>query len=356
MAVESYALARAGAAFFAAAGAAAGCAPGERGLQPGDSSGAEPTTEAEEPVLDTGDGDTGGGADSADSGPDAEDTEPVEAPLAAPCDSWGADLEIGRVNDASLAELSGLAVSRANPNVLWTHEDHLGEPAVFAVDILGHVLGKVTLVGVENADWEDVDVGPCGDLDCIYVGETGDNDKDRTSHAIYRFPEPEVELEERLELEVEPEVFAYDWPDENHDVEAVAITREGVPVLFTKHYEGAVSKVYTFPVMREGMVTTLEQIGVVSTGLTEDEGGSAAATGADLWPDDSRVVLRTYGHLWEFLLPGTTIRSISGATRTALPIGDEVHGESVAYDPHRGGVWHVAEAVNAPVFYLGCAD
>jgi hypothetical protein len=359
IAVASYARAGAAAGFLAAAGglaAAAGCASEERGLQPADTGAPAPTTTEEEPVLDTGDQDTGGEGDSGDTALDTDDSGPVEVPWAAPCDAWGPDLEIGRVNDPSLDELSGLAVSRANPNVLWTHEDHLGEPAVYAMDILGHVLGKVTLEGVENADWEDIAIGPCGEIDCIYVGETGDNDKDRTRHAVYRFPEPTVDLAEGIDERVEPDVLAYDWPEGNHDVEALAVTRGGVPVLLTKHYEGAVSQVFTFPELREGEVTTLEFIGVVSTGLTEDETGTAAATGADLWPDDSRLVVRTYGHLFEYALPPAGIRGVADAVRTTLPIGDEGHGEAIAYDPHRGGTWHVAEGVGPAVFYMGCAD
>lgn len=289
---------------------------------------------------------------SEDSSPDSTD---ATAPPVPACAAYGPSAQLGTVVDETLNEISGIAVSRRNPEVLWVHEDHGGLNEIYALDHTGASLGKVVLEGVENNDWEDLAVGVCGDSTCVYVGETGDNDFDRTFHAVYRFPEPEVPLTGGLELAVIPETFAYTWPDGGfHDAEALAVLADGTPVIFTKEFSLETSTAHRFPVLDSAQTVVLIEGATFSTGESGD-GGGAATTAADLWPDDSHLLLRTYAHIWDFSTGGS-LDSLADAPRAEWHTGSERQGEAMAFDPPARGFWTVGEGVSSPLWFTGCGD
>src|SRR5437773_9366911 len=98
----------------------------------------------------------------------------------------------GIVDIAGLSEASGVAASRNNANVLWTHNDS-GHPAeVFALDTQGRLLGTYTIPG--NTDNEDIAIGPgpITNVSYLYVADIGDNAATRANIKIYQIPEPAV--------------------------------------------------------------------------------------------------------------------------------------------------------------------
>src|SRR6266581_5217875 len=57
-------------------------------------------------------------------------------------------------NSVGLSEASGLAASRNNVGVLWTHNDKGDSNRIFALDVSGRKLGVYTLTGGVNEDYE----------------------------------------------------------------------------------------------------------------------------------------------------------------------------------------------------------
>jgi hypothetical protein len=87
----------------------------------------------------------------------------------------------------TLPEASGLALSRRDPNVLWSLNDS-GAPTVVALSPSGELLGRVRIAGANVNDWEDVSVGPCGDESCLYIADTGNGGgTQRNDVVVYRF-------------------------------------------------------------------------------------------------------------------------------------------------------------------------
>jgi hypothetical protein len=84
----------------------------------------------------------------------------------------------GTINSAALTEVSGLAVCRNNPHVLWLHNDSGDRARIFAVNTAGRLPGIYTLPGVTAIDCEDIAIGPGPGkgTSYIYVGDIGDND------------------------------------------------------------------------------------------------------------------------------------------------------------------------------------
>lgn len=302
-------------------------------------------------------GDSAAPAESETAGDTAgiEEDEPPETITPPPCDSYGSPEKTGVVADANLNEISGVAFSWRNPGVLWVMEDHAGANAVFAIDAAGNPLGQIVLDGVTNHDWEDLAVGPCGEASCLFVGDIGDNDHDRTEHAILRIEEPEVLLSGGLDLTVTPTSFPFLYPDGFWDSESLAITPEGVPVLFTKEYDTEMSTAYTFGALVPDEVAILERRGRFETG-SSGEGGGAAATAADFWPDGSRLLLRTYGHVWEYTLTPGGLDEMSEAARQERFTGAEGQGEAIGYDSAGRAFTTLSEGLNPAVWRVGCED
>ena len=131
-----------------------------------------------------------------------------------------------------LRESSGLARSTAWPGILWTHNDSGNEPVVFATDTTGADLGRFTLLGAENRDWEDLALGPCPAGTCLYVAETGDNGEDNRTAAIYR----------RHGTAIPPgpdscggwSGCCFDIPDQPRDVEAIFVAPDSSVHLISK--------------------------------------------------------------------------------------------------------------------------
>src|SRR5690606_23728923 len=91
------------------------------------------------------------------------------------------------------SEASGLAWSRSNPGMVWTHNDSGHTNSLFLLNVAcGKIEAKFTIGGTINIDWEDMEIsiGPEEGESYIYISDTGDNNEKRSEYTIYRFKEP----------------------------------------------------------------------------------------------------------------------------------------------------------------------
>src|SRR4030095_7791087 len=70
-------------------------------------------------------------------------------------------LEVTGAVPDELKESSGLAISRTQPGVLWSHNDSGDGPNLSAIDGSGKLLGVFRGTGAMARDWEDIAAGPC---------------------------------------------------------------------------------------------------------------------------------------------------------------------------------------------------
>lgn len=98
---------------------------------------------------------------------------------------WLAGMADGRIDESS-----GVAVSRRDPNVLWTHNDGGAgkKPRLFSIDRAGQTLAVFSIGGTSPHDWEDIATDAAGHL---YLGDIGNNEAKRTTLAVYQFAEPD---------------------------------------------------------------------------------------------------------------------------------------------------------------------
>ncbi len=305
--------------------------------------------------VDTAPDETGDTAppDTAETG-DTTGTEPPPPP----CTTWAAPVEVGTLDDAERDEVSGVAASARHPGVLWLHVDHGGDAALYAVDATGGSLGALTLDGVENVDWEALAIGPCDAADpdggdCLWVADVGDNRLERDEVVLYRVPEPEVGAD-GLETTVTPDRFPLVYAEGPRNVEAMFLAPDGSPVLLTKQGSGD-SEVYVVDATEPDVPTAPRLVGAFPTRPEGVEEGGFV-TSADLWPDGTRLLVRTYERTWELDLGESGVEGIAEATPLDVPFAAVPHVEAIAYDPALRGYWQVPEAVNAGIVFVACLD
>jgi hypothetical protein len=246
----------------------------------------------------------------------------------------------GEVATTGASELSGLAISRSQAGVLWTHNDSGDVPRVFAVTSRGRVLAELAVPGAEARDWEDIAVGPgSGGRPALYLADIGDNAMERPSVTVYRVREPRVPAAAGGST-ARAGALALRYPDGAHDAEALLVSpTSGALFIVTKAYGGRAG-VYLAARPRLGSTTTLRRVGSVSLGSGD------AVTAGDVSADGGTIALRSY--LRALVWPRRRGESIAAALKRRPCVAradliDEGQGESLALTRDGGAFYTVPE-------------
>lgn len=220
---------------------------------------------------------------------------------------------VGPVMLPEVPESSGLAVSRRDSRLLWSHNDSGNDTILFALEADGTVRGRVR-VPVRTIDWEDLSAGACPPNDCLYIADIGDNRLRRQRVQIYRVREPAPGDAQT----VAPEVFNATYTDGSHNAEAMFVVGAEVFIVTRDR----IATIYEATLGSEQNVS-LRPIGQL---------GLAAVTDAETSRDGNFVVVRT-SH--EAVLYRTS-DLVRGGTNPYLRIPldglRESQGEGVALD------------------------
>lgn len=283
---------------------------------------------------------------------------PVAA-LAQPCPKLGVAEVAGLVQDAALTEISGMVASRAQPGVLWAHNDSGDTPTLYALATDGRALGRWHIPGAIARDWEDIAIAPCskdGDAWCLLIADIGNNCTCRDDLVIYEVPEPRVDLAgdmtsggdtaAALALRVRYP-YGDDAPPARPDAEALLADPQGALYIVTK--EAGRARVLHVPARHGDLAqVTLEHVGELEVSMI---------TAGDLSADGREVALREYGQVLRRVLPeGEPLASalLGDYERVVRP--REVQGESVAWAlPSSLGLWTASEGRRVPLHFTPCA-
>ena len=141
-----------------------------------------------------------------------------------------AGVEVGRISSDPIKEASGLASSRVNANVLYTHNDRGDDARIFAIRSDGKHVATLNLKSALHVDYEDIAVGPgpLTDTSYVYVGDIGNNlykDEPRDNIVIYRLPEPDIDadFDASRSINVDVDALTLAYPNDAHDAETLLI-------------------------------------------------------------------------------------------------------------------------------------
>jgi hypothetical protein len=269
---------------------------------------------------------------------------------APPCRAYDArPIETGHAPSV-VPELSGLAASLLHPGIYWAHNDSGHAPEIYAIRENGTLVARFAIHNAVTVDPEDIGVGPCTRHDartCIYLADTGDNLRSRSSVQVVRVVEPATLRSGPLIAETV--VFAY--PDGAHDAEALLVDpRTAQAYVITKSLV-SLGDVYRIDVRSGSHRGTAVRI----ASLAVPEGFDALVTAASVHPSGTRVLLRTYRGAWELRRPeARSLLDVLAATPTAVPTADQRQGEAITYTADGTGYLLGGEGDGSPLVRIRC--
>jgi hypothetical protein len=224
-----------------------------------------------------------------------------------------------------LREASGLAASVTTPQLFWSHNDS-AEPFVYGMDATGQLRARVRIAGASVTDWEALTTARCESGPCLFVGDIGDNNRERPGVTIYRVREPAAT--ETVSAEAVPIRATY--PQGPQDAEAMFIV-DGSLYIVTKG-DNVPVRLYRLPSIAGGGAQTLQLV----TSLTDAPADPALRiTDAAVSPDGRWIALRSNDAIFFY-----DTQSLVSGVKVAPRVFDvralqEPQGEGVAWvDDH----------------------
>lgn len=282
--------------------------------------------------------------------PQTVEAEPQPPPPLPACPEFDLGQNLGTVVSPEVLEASGMAISRKNPGILWTHNDSGDRARLLALRTNGEYVGELAIAGVTAVDFEDLGLGagPKPGEWYLYVGDIGDNYRVREHVVVYRVPEPELPAEGwPVHLTVPGKAIQVRYPSGPLDSETLMVDgARGDLYIVSKDAVGAVNTVYRLPAPHEdGEPVTAEPVATIHCGLT---------TAGDISPDGREVVIKTYdvGYLWR-RRPGEPLPHAFDSEPCRIPLQQEAQGEALAFAPDGSGYYTLGEGYTQPIYFFG---
>ena len=265
---------------------------------------------------------------------------------------------VGRLQNATIDEASGLARSQRYPDVFWVANDD-GPSVLYAIDGTGRDLGRVEIKDASNRDWEDLASFTLDGVPYLVAADIGDNDGVRKDVRLYIIEEPEAGDDK-----VKPEWrIEFTYPEGPRDAESIAVDVENERVLvLTKRDVPAL--LYALP-LQPGTKKRIdaERLGVVASLPQPSRSDLEFATRANTWhwqptsmdisDDGAQAIVLTYGGV--FLYPRAAgqdwLEALQQPPRVVSRSANR-QAESIAFDPAGDTVFITIEQRNAPLFRL----
>ncbi|MEQ1921936.1 MAG: hypothetical protein ABL952_05465 [Pyrinomonadaceae bacterium] len=261
---------------------------------------------------------------------------------------------IGTIKSSDITESSGIAASRCQSGVLWTHNDSGDDAFIFALSMTGESLGTWKVQNAQNYDWEDIAAYKDKNGKCfLYIGEIGDNKNKRPEHAVYKVPEPIVKASDNTSDRKSPlmtdisEILRFTYPDFNQDAETLMVhPKTGDIYVVTKRVSGPAGVYRLRPEFGHGETTRAEKIAEISVPAIPN----GFVTGGDISPDGRRVVICDYTRAYEWTLAdGSTFETIWAQEPVSVDLGKRSIGEAVTYSVDGTAIYATSEKKNSPV-------
>ena len=252
---------------------------------------------------------------------------------------------VNNLERTDLLEISGVAASRINPGVLYIHNDSGNANQVYLTNGNGDNIGTLTLTPVGNRDWEDIAVGPgpVAGVSYIYVGDIGDNNSKYSSVFVYRFPESDLTgktLPYVAEI-TSVDVIELKYPDGPRNAETLMVdplTKD----IYIASKENNLSQIF---VAKYPQTTTSATIMTPVVQLYFNK-----ATGGDISPDGTEILLRSNQLIWYWKLPaGTSIsQGLVTQPQVAPYANNEPQGEGICFAADGSGYYTDTEIRGYP--------
>jgi hypothetical protein len=295
----------------------------------------------------------GGAGEAAAAGASAAGTGGAPAGACGSCDSYAPPEMLATLQVPELEALSGAAVSRKQPEIVFAHNDR-ARPVVYALNLKGELRARITLDGAAATDTEDIALGPCGAKQCVFLADIGDNAMQRSDYAILRFEEPTVALTgDAAPLVLPFERIRFRYEDGSHNAEGFFVDPSGGALyIVTKLASGGPSSIYRVepadPPSGIGRAVKVAELPVPTA-------NDMAISAADAQPCGLGFVVRTYNTIYEFRPPtGGAFELAFSAEPRVISAPTERQSEAISYLGDGRGLLTSGEGAGAPLFVMRC--
>jgi hypothetical protein len=254
---------------------------------------------------------------------------------------FGKQIDCGVISNHHINEASGLAASRRNPGVLWTHNDSGDRSRIFAIDTQGGDLAEFRLQKCRLRDWEDIAVGPgpVPGRSYIYIADIGDNEASQETKEIHRFPEPSVNpaVFQRRSKISGFETMRFRYPDGPRDAETLMVDPFTTDIFVVSKRDKHVRVYQAKAPLFGGPTITIEKI--ASLPLTDVVAG-------DISPDGLEMLLKTYTGVYYYNrdVEESWAEALQQQPRS-VPYTPEFQGEAVCWNVDGTGYYTLSEEV-----------
>lgn len=262
-----------------------------------------------------------------------------------------------RLANPALNELSGLAVSHADADLLWGHNDSGAGPILYRIGVDGEDLGSVRIAGVHAVDWEDIAAFDWQGQPALLIADTGDNRAHRKAVTLYAVSDPGRQGTPKLLWQLD-----FRYPDGPRDCEALAVDPlDGSAILLSKREQPKHLYRLPLPVDRPPIgVAVAEPLAEVSnipgptlTDLVGYPGRSAffgMPTALDISRDGRSAIVVTYKHTLRWRrADGQRWAEAFAATPETLPVPMLNQAEAGAISADGASVFVSSEGRQAPL-------
>lgn len=272
---------------------------------------------------------------------------------------YGTPTKIADLKNASVNESSGLAASRSNPGIYWTHNDSGDGPLVYAFDATGESRGVFRVAGAQARDWEDMALGPGPQAgqSYLYLGDIGDNEKSRVEIVVYRVAEPKLAATDKTSSKTNPRTTAradairLRYPDGKFDAETLLVhpTTGNLYIITKVMLKNATVYEAAAPLVA-GKVISMKRIGEIK--VPSLMGG--VLTGGSISPDGRRIALCDYLQGYEAVLPPSSrnFNDIWKQTVTGFSLGQREQGEAITYRADGKALLATSEGTRPPLIQV----
>ena len=269
--------------------------------------------------------------------------------------NFGPPVVIGTIKSPDITESSGIAASRCQSGVLWTHNDSGDDAFIFAINFKGDSLGTWKIPNAQNIDWEDIATYKDKSGKCfIYIGEIGDNRARRAEHAVYRVAEPTVTPAAAVSTRQAPittenaSVIRFGYPERNSDAETLMVNpKNGDIYIVTKRVSGPASVFRLRPEFDRGETVKAEKVAELSVPAIPN----GFLTGGEISSDGRRMIICDYTRGYEYTLPDTAMNfdDIWKQSPELVNLGKREVGEAVCYSVDGTSIFATSEGKNPSI-------
>jgi hypothetical protein len=164
----------------------------------------------------------------------------------------------------------------------------------------------VAVADVLARDWEDISDGPCpGDAraqHCLYIADSGNNDRSRDVLTIYVVAEPNIAgATAEQPIVTRAQSFRYRYPNLTEDAEAIAVLPNGDVTIVTKGRTPEIgffglSQADVARAITSGEILTARYQG--NAGIQPNQGLGRWVTAAAMSPNGTTLAVRTYSEIF----------------------------------------------------------